>query len=92
MSHLKRLEAMLLDERASQHRRRCKVCRNGQKVLAALAEFRRARVKDPEKWSGVTWATLLRWTEARKAGIDLHSLKRHFMATDPAFYAEVAGG
>lgn len=92
MSHLKRLEAMLLEERADLHRRKCLVCRKGQKVLAAIAEFRKAKAKDPEKWAGVGWATLLRWADAAKYGINYNLIRRHFDAVDPAAIKEVMGG
>lgn len=92
MKDLAGLKAVMADERVRSHARRCVVCRKGREVTDAIERFAKAREKSPDEWAGVTIATLLRWAEARKCGIDGHSLMRHYRATRPGFWEGLVGG
>lgn len=82
----------MVAERVRAHARRCVVCRRGKDVTDAIERFVRARKKSPDEWGGVTVAVLLRWSEARKHGIDGHALMRHYRATAPGFWEGLVGG
>ena len=85
---LEGLEAIVAEKAVLDHRRRCRACQHPE-VLAALDKWRKAKAKHPEKYRGLSWDDLLRWSGAEQAGLDRDNIKRHYRAVDPAAWGEM---
>jgi hypothetical protein len=82
------LEAIVAEKAMATHRRRCRLCRHPE-VLSAIERWRKARVKHPDKYAGLSWVDLLAWAGATKAGVDYHAFRRHYRAVDPQAWKEM---
>ena len=82
------LEGMVAGDRLRLHRKRCQACRN-KDLVAGVAAFKKALLKQPDKWAGVSLAMLHRWCGG---SVSYHAFRSHLLLVEPGLCRQIMGG